>query len=92
METIEPLKVDDIDQATYYILRGAVLVGIEARRVAENQRRKLGYTQHWSVFLERVNPKSEIIWNEDKASYLIKEFMNARKHLKNRIKNYIFRR
>ena len=86
----EPVKLDDIDQATYYILKGAVLVGVKARRVAENKRSKLGYTQHWYVFLEKIKPSADRIWKEGKAAYPIKEFMVARKHLKQKIKSYIF--
>jgi len=82
-------KIDDIDEATYLILKGAVLVGIKARRVAENKRRRLGYTQHWSVFLEHVSPKAIKIWGDGKAAYPIKDFMSARRHLKQRIKNYL---
>ena len=86
----DPVKLDNIDQATYYILKGAVLVGVKARRVAENKRSKLGYTQHWYVFLEKIKPSADRIWKEGKAAYPIKEFMVARKHLKQKIKSYIF--
>lgn len=86
------IKITDIDEATYYILKGSRLIGVESKRVAENKRSRLGYAQHWSVYLDRIAPTALKIWKEGKAAYPIKEYMAARHHLKSRIKSYLYKR
>jgi len=84
----ESVRIEDIDEATWYILKGAQMVGIKIKKVAENRIRKVGHSQHWSVFLIHINARAMATWKSGKAAYPIKDFMTARRHLKNRIKNY----
>ncbi len=80
--------VDNTYEATYYLMNGAKLVGVEFRHVPENKQKKLRYLTNWIMTMRGVSRVEIELWKARIAEVNVRDFEIARRKLKRMVDNF----
>ena len=69
-------------EAAYYLTKGAFLKEVAIRPVAENRRRRLGYSNQWEMWLGNVPHSAKYAWQVGQATCSVKDIEFRRKYIK----------
>lgn len=82
------MRVFDTYEATWYLMNGASIVSVAARKVASKKARHgIGY--QWIIQMDAVSPEWVKQWREGRATGNLKDYANKRLKLKDRVKDFL---
>lgn len=81
--------VKDINEATFYLLKGGRLRDARETRGKAGKNKKKGFLFQWIILMDGVHGKWVEQWREDKAIYPLKRFCVERRRLKKAIRKIL---
>ena len=79
------MKVTDTYEATWYLIKGAKLVGVRFSRLKAKKTASKGFREEWQLELENVPEKAIEDWRSGRAQCPLREFARRRMKLKRMI-------
>ena len=77
----------DLNEATFYLMYGAILSGVKKKSVPENKREKRGYRLEYALVVDNIPNWAYDNWKTGYTFCNIQDFVRERKKLKRLIKN-----
>jgi hypothetical protein len=76
----------DTYESTWYVLNGGVIKEVEFKKVQPNHQKKEGHVINYKITIDNIDEKYIQQWKMYQADGNIREFANARKKLKRKIR------